>query len=169
MKLRAAGSAFALLAAAAAGAAAQGVSVPPRPLAMANGIQFNGPSTATASNARSLFVMHCAGCHGMDGSGHPAQGVPDMRGALGHFLRLDAGRAFLVQVPGVNNAGLDDAQVAALANWMLPRFSAATVPPGWAPYTAAEVAALRRERPVDVAGARAAIVERLRAEGHALY
>lgn len=153
---------------AAAGALAQGAGVPPRPLAMASAIRFDGPAVAPASRVTSLYIVHCAGCHGMDGSGHPEHGVPDMRGALGSFLHLRAGRAFLVQVPGVNNAGLDDAQIAALTNWMVARFSAATAPPGWAPYAADEVAAMRRDRPVDVAATRAALVEQLRGQGHTL-
>ena len=143
-------------------------SVPPRPLALANGIRFDGPSVTPAGSERGLWIMHCAGCHAMDGSGHPDQGLPDMRGALGHFLRLPAGRAFLVQVPGVNNAGLSDAQIADLTNWMIPAFSAATAPADWTPYRADEVAALRRVRPVDVAAARRDLVERLHRLGHAV-
>ena len=144
-------------------------SVPPRPLALANGIRFEGPATAPVQGARNLFVVHCAGCHGFDGAGHPDQGVPDMRGPLGQFLHLPEGRGFLVQVPGVNNAGLDDAQIAAVTTWLLNQFSSATTPPGWRPYTAEEVARWRRERPADVAARRADIAERLKARGISLY
>lgn len=150
-----------------AGVAAQ-PGVPPRPLAMTSAIRFDGPSTAPASSVRSLYVVHCAGCHSMDGSGHPAQGVPSMRGALGHFLRLPEGRAFLVQVPGVNNAGLSDAQIADLTNWMVPQFSADTAPPGWAPYRADEVAGYRARRPTDVGAVRRGLVEALGQQGHAV-
>lgn len=138
---------------------------PMRTLAMA---ALLAPATVFAQPAvtslRSLYVLHCAGCHAMDGSGHPAQGVPSMRGTLGAFMRLPEGRAFLLQVPGVNNAGLSDEQIAAVTNWMVLQFSADTAPPGWAPYTAAEVAAARRARPADVTQARAALVERLQRE-----
>ena len=154
-----------VLLAASAGVAAE-PSVPPRTLAMANAIRFDGPSTASAGSVRSLFVMHCAGCHAMDGSGHPEQGVPSMRGALGHFLRLSEGRAFLVQVPGVNNAGLNDAQIADLTNWMVPQFSADTAPPGWLPYRADEVARYREQRPADVGAVRRGLVETLEQQGH---
>lgn len=141
-------------------------SVPHRTLAMANAIRFDGASTSPAGSVRSLFVMHCAGCHSMDGSGHPDQGVPSMRGALGHFLRLPEGRAFLVQVPGVNNAGLSDAQIADLTNWMVPQFSADTAPPGWAPYRADEVAGYRARRPADVGAVRRGLVDTLGQQGH---
>lgn len=114
---------------------------------------------------RTLYVLHCAGCHAADGSGHPEAGVPDMRGALGHFLALPEGRAFLVQVPGVNNAGLSDAQIAQLTNWSITAFSAATAPPAWPRYTAGEVAQARARKPADIAAARSAIVARLRELG----
>jgi hypothetical protein len=44
-------------------------------------------------------------------AGQPRR-VPAMRGVVGYFMRSEEGRAFLVQVPGVNNAGLSDAQIA---------------------------------------------------------
>ncbi len=144
-------------------------SVPPRPLALANGIRFDGPATAPVQGARNLFVVHCAGCHGFDGAGHPDQGVPDMRGPLGHFLHLPEGRGFLVQVPGANNAGLNDAQIAAVTTWLLSQFSPATTPPGWRPYTAEEVARWRAQRPADVAARRAEIVARLKERGISPY
>jgi len=118
-----------------------------------------------ATNPRTLYVLHCAGCHGMDASGVPGQGVPSMRGALGHFMSLPEGRAFLLQVPGVNNVGLSDAQIALVTNWMVRQFSADTAPPGWPAYTADEVAAARARRPADVIAARAALVARLQQAG----
>lgn len=117
------------------------------------------------TNPRSLYVLHCAGCHGMDASGVPGQGVPSMRGSLGQFMRLPEGRAFLLQVPGVNNAGLSDEQIAVVTNWMVRQFSADTAPPGWPAYTAAEVAAAKAQRPSDVTQARADLVARLQREG----
>lgn len=120
------------------------------------------PATGKPRNA---YVLHCAGCHAMDGSGHPDKGVPSMRGVLGHFMKRPEGRAFLLQVPGVNNAGLSDAQIAEVTNWMVSQFSADTAPAGWPAYSAAEVAEARRHRPLDVARARAALVQQLRADG----
>ena len=120
---------------------------------------------AAFTNPRTLYVLHCAGCHAMDASGVPDKGVPSMRGALGHFMRLPEGRAFLVQVPGVNNAGLSDEQIASVTNWMVRQFSADTAPAGWAPYTAAEVATAKLTRPVDVAKVRADLVARLLRDG----
>lgn len=113
------------------------------------------------AQARTLYVLHCAGCHSMDGSGVPDKGVPSMRGTLGRYLQVPEGRAFLVQVPGVLNAGLTDPQIAAITNWALVEFSAGTLPAAWAPYTAQEVAQARLDRPLDVARARAELWRRL--------
>lgn len=134
------------------------------------GLLMTGTASAqpAASNPRTLYVLHCAGCHALDASGVPDKGVPTMRGALGHFLQLPEGRAFLVQVPGVNNAGLNDEQIALLTNWTIRQFSADTAPAGWPPYTAAEVAQARSQRPADVMRVRAELVQRLQREGHAL-
>ena len=47
-------------------------------------------------------------------------------------------------------APLDDAAIAALLNWLLPRMDADGLPDDFQPYTAAEVAHLRATRPGDV-------------------
>ena len=141
-----------------------------KPLRAAASLLLSGLATAglaqpAITSQRSLYVLHCAGCHAIDASGHPEQGVPSMRGALGHFMRLPEGRAFLVQVPGVNNAGLSDEQIAALTNWCVQQFSADTAPENWLPYTGKEVAEAKRHRPLEVAMRRAELVERLQREG----
>ena len=113
------------------------------------------------AQARLQYLQHCMGCHLEDGSGAPERGVPSMRGQLGRFLSVPGGREFIVQVPGVMNSGLSDADTARLMNWLLPRVSAATLPPGTAPYTEAEIARLRTTRPLDVPAARQALVDLL--------
>lgn len=145
----------------------------PRPsvlMGVLMGLLMTGMASAqpAASNPRTLYVLNCAGCHALDASGVPDKGVPSMRGALGHFLQLPEGRAFLVQVPGVNNAGLNDEQIALLTNWTIRQFSADTAPAGWPPYTAAEVARARSQRPADVMRVRAELVQRLQRDGYAL-
>ena len=126
---------------------------------------FAGPAvagkagdTVSPQRARSLYLLHCAGCHQTDGSGTPAFGVPSMIDSLGAFLRTPAGRAFLVQVPGARNANVSDAELAALTNWELRAFSAATLPADFRPYTTTEVTHWRANPPVDIAAARAAVV-----------
>ena len=124
------------------------------------------PPASAAAAGRGYYTLHCAGCHQTDGTGSAAHEIPNMKGTVGHFLRLPEGRAFLVQVPGTANSPLSDAQVAVLLNWMLPQFSQAELPPGFVPYTAGEVTRLRNDRLDDVAGTRAALVTRLAGMGY---
>lgn len=122
------------------------------------------PSLTVASSPRGHYVLHCAGCHRTDGSGAPDKYVPDLR-RLGQFLRLEGGREFVIGVPGVMGSGLDDAQVAEVANWLLATMARDSVPPGHRPYTAAEVAATRARPMPDVAAVRHRLVEQARAQG----
>ena len=124
-------------------------------------------ATAHAGDlGRQHYVLNCAGCHQFDGSGSRAQGIPNMRGAVGQFLRLPEGRAFLVRVPGTANSKLTDAQVATMLNWLVYEFSRAEVPPDFRPYTPEEVTRLRHAPLDDVAATRAAIVAKLAAMGY---
>ena len=114
------------------------------------------------------YLHYCAGCHLDDGSGKPSHGIPNMRGVLGQFLRVDGGREFIIKVPGVSHTPLADGDVAALMNWLLDGIAQPSTPPGTPPYTAAEVTRLRSERMVDIPGTRKEIVERLRVAGYTL-
>lgn len=98
------------------------------------------PLPATAA----LFAAHCAGCHGH--KGRSVSEFPTLAGRVGYFTRLPAGRAYLVQVPGVALSTLSDAQVADVMNWLLRNYSREQLAPDFAPYTRDEVAGLRRER-----------------------
>ena len=124
------------------------------------------PAHAGEQRARTNYVLHCSGCHQQDGSGSAENGIPNMRGMVGHFLRLPEGRAFLVQVPGTSQSALDDAQVAELLNWMVAAVSRSEVPPDFVPYTGEEVTRWRAHRLNDAAATRMAIVERLRSMGY---
>ena len=106
-------------------------------------------------------MLHCAGCHRVDGSGAPGFGVPTMIDTLGQFQRTSAGRAFLLQVPGARNAAITDAELAALTNWAVKAFSAPTLPADFQPYTTAEVTHWRANPPLDIAGTREAVVAAL--------
>lgn len=112
------------------------------------------------------FLLHCSGCHQPDGSGSPANDIPDMRGRIGHFLNLPEGRSFLVQVPGTAQSSLGDGETAELLNWMVATLSGKEVPADFQPYTRAEVARLRATPLLDAAAVRASVVGRLRQLGH---
>lgn len=119
---------------------------------------------ARTTSTRSVYVVHCAGCHGMDGAGTRIGQVPDMR-QLGQFLRLDGGREFLIKVPGVMGSGLGDRQVAEVSNWVLRTLAAASLPPDFVPYGAEEVARARSAPLLDVAATRRKLVAQGRERG----
>lgn len=109
---------------------------------------------ATAASGPELdWVLECQGCHRADGSGTPGD-VPEIRDSVAGFLHVPGGREYLAQVPGVAQAPLDDARLAAVINWMLARFDAAAMPAGFVPYTAAEVGTLRATPLIDPATVR---------------
>ena len=122
-------------------------------------LRADAPSASTTHSARALYVLHCAGCHSLDGSGSSSARVPDMR-QLGQFLRIPGGREFLIQVPGVMGSGLNDEQVAQVTNWVLSSLANASMPAQHRDFDAAEVRQARRQPLVDVAATRAQLVQR---------
>jgi mono/diheme cytochrome c family protein len=125
------------------------------------------PPVAQTTSTRATYIVHCAGCHGVDGAGSRLGQVPDMR-RLGQFLRLEGGRAFLIKVPGVMGSGLSDREVAEVSNWVLATIAAGSVPADHRPYDADEVARARASPLIDVAEARRQLVEQGRARGIAI-
>ena len=118
-----------------------------------------GVAAAQGTSGPALdYAVTCQGCHRADGAGTPGT-VPALAGSVGKFLRVPGGREFLVRVPGVAQAPLDDTALAAVLNWMLDRFGRDDVPKGVVPYAAAEVGRLRRRPLTDVEGARRQLLE----------
>jgi mono/diheme cytochrome c family protein len=127
----------------------------------------DAPSVAAVATPRLQYVLHCAGCHGLDGAGAPAAYVPDLR-RLGAWLRVEGGRDYVMKVPGMRGSGLDDAQLAAVANWMLEHLARDSLPPAHQPFRPDELRRARAEPLVDVAGERRRLLERARAQGIAI-
>ncbi len=59
------------------------------------------------------------------------------------------GREYIVRVPGVSQANLSDARLAAVLNWVLTEFNTDSLPADFAPYTAEEVGEARVKVLVD--------------------
>ena len=116
------------------------------------------PGVENPERARVNYMLNCQGCHGPQGAGAADGAVPMMENFVGKFLTVEGGRAFLVQVPGSANSALSDGQLAEVLNWMLPNFSPADIPAEFTPYTAAEVAGLRKYPLVDVVGERSRLI-----------
>lgn len=115
---------------------------------------------SNVAGAAEDYERQCRGCHRADGYGAPGA-TPPLTGAMGLFLRAPGGREYLVRVPGVANAPLDDARLAAVLNWTLQRYSPREIPPDFRPYTAAETARLRAEPLYEVRAERARLIEAL--------
>lgn len=122
--------------------------------ALAVAVLFALPARADPS---SDYMLNCRGCHGPDGAG-VAGAAPSLRGEVAKFLSVPGGRAYLVRVPGTAQSELSDARTAALLNWLLREFGRDQVPADFVPYTAEEVAPLRRAPLTDVVTARRDLV-----------
>jgi mono/diheme cytochrome c family protein len=111
-------------------------------------------------------MLHCQGCHRSDGGGAPGS-VPPLAGSVARFLSEPGGREFLVRVPGSAQSPLDDAELAAVLNWMMLRFGPEDAARAAAPFDAAEIARVRRPPLTDVEGTRRALLERIASEPEA--
>ena len=101
------------------------------------------PGVANLQRARIDYMLKCQGCHRADGAGNLAS-TPPLAGKVAKFLAVPGGREFLGRVPGVASADLGDDRLAEVLNYALYRFDAGHVPAGFKPYTAAEIANLRK-------------------------
>ena len=116
-------------------------------------------SPALAYEPRINYMLECQGCHGPDGRGEPGH-VPSIRSTLAPLSRFDAGRRYLLQVPGVALSMLSDQDLAALLNWMIPVFGDIR-PQAFRAFTAAEVARYRHTPLVEISATRARLMRRL--------
>jgi len=114
---------------------------------------------------RADYVLQCAGCHRVDGRGSSRHGIPDFRSSVGAFTHLPAGREYLIRVPGAAQSQLDNAELAAVLNWVLETFSPAQLPADFRPYTEQEVASVRPRRYQDVVPVRHELAKQLSAQG----
>ena len=92
------------------------------------------------------YQMSCQGCHAPDGSG--ANAVPRMRDYVGNFLATQAGREYLVRVPGSAVSALDDAELAEVLNWIVLEFAGSSAVEPFERYSPQEVGRLRQQ-PLD--------------------
>ena len=101
------------------------------------------PGVIDPQQAHIDYMLKCQGCHRPDGSGDDVSNPP-MNGKVARFLSVSGGRQFLGQVPGVATVDLDDARLANLLNWTLYRFDRDNIPADFKPYSAEEMAHLRK-------------------------
>ncbi|WAJ38339.1 cytochrome C [Pseudomonas sp. GOM7] len=116
------------------------------------------------------YQLQCAGCHLGDGTGSKVNDTPKMKDFVGNFLKVEGGREFLVRVPGMSQSALNDAQLADLLNWLLREDGMAgkSMPAHYQPYSADEVARLRKVSMLNLPDTRAHLIEQMRALGIAI-
>ena len=105
-----------------------------------------------------IYAENCEGCHGW--AGVSVTEIPTLAGRIGYFARIPEGRRYLVQVPNVALNPSSDEDIAALMNWLLATYSRKQLPTDFKPYSAEEVAVLRKAR-IDVAADRRHVVAAL--------
>ncbi|WP_297514405.1 hypothetical protein [uncultured Caulobacter sp.] len=109
----------------------------------------------------SRYLESCGGCHGITGTSAKSE-IPVLRDQVGRFVCTDEGRAYLVRLPNVAFAAMDDHTLAQAMNYMVFSLGGSSVPKGARPYSPQEVAALR-QRPLkatDLASMRSSVLGR---------
>ena len=89
------------------------------------------------------YYEGCGGCHGLDGISARRE-IPVLRDSVGAFLCSAEGRRYIIRLPNVAFAHMDDGTLAATMNFVVFELGRESVPPGAKPYTAREIAVLRR-------------------------
>jgi mono/diheme cytochrome c family protein len=120
-------------------------------------------ASAARASGKEIFDSHCAVCHQVNGEGVPGA-YPPLADSVGAYVRLPAGRAYLVHVVSFGMTGaipvhgqsydgvmqpwaqFSDAQIAGILNYVLTGFNRRLLPRDFKPFTAAEVAKLRTRR-----------------------
>jgi hypothetical protein len=82
------------------------------------------------------YLLFCAGCHGLDARGVTHK-VPALTTTLPLFMRSEAGRDFVLRVPGVTNSALSDHGLAEVLNWLMAKLN--THSTDWQPFNANDV------------------------------
>lgn len=123
------------------------------------------PAAADGHSAKFNYLLRCSGCHDRDGTGLPRAGIPALPGYIDAFAGDDDGRTYITHVPGVVATGLNDAEIAAVLNYVIDEWGD---PSRIEPFTEAEVTR-RKAIPVsDVVAYRRQIVQRLKTGGVAI-
>lgn len=94
--------------------------------------------------AQSNYLLGCGGCHGVQGVSN-SRLVPTLHDQVGYYLNVPKGREYLVRVPNVAFFTVTDRELAEMLNFVVFQIGGASTPADAKPYTAAEVAKLRRQ------------------------
>jgi len=121
-------------------------------------------AAATERSPRANYILRCAGCHGIEGAGTVKGGVPSFHGSVSDLANDDAGRTYVLNVPGVLGSSLADSEIAAVMTYVVERWGGEPAPP----FSPEEVALRRAEPVADIVALRRALAARFAAEGRPL-
>lgn len=111
------------------------------------------------ARAHSNYQLHCQGCHTPDGTGYKS--IPRLKGLVGNYLKLPAGRDYLARVPGAATSILSNKDLAEVLNWIILTFGGDSTPKHFRHYTAEEVGKLRARPLLEVREAREQLHQQL--------
>jgi len=102
-------------------------------------------ATAPLPPGQRHYTQSCGGCHGLLGVS-ARQDVPVLRDRVGYLLCSREGRDYMVRLPNIAFAAMDDATLASALNFMVFGLAGNSVPKRpelMRPFTAQELARLR--------------------------
>jgi hypothetical protein len=99
-------------------------------------------SISVAASPKSDYMIHCMGCHAMDGKGLPPE-VPAFDSTLGDIVGKPGGRAYLIQVPGASQSPIDDERLAKVLSWLLHQYVEDDLPQNFQDISTLEVSQFR--------------------------
>jgi len=103
------------------------------------------PALPLLTAPQSDYVEHCSGCHGMQGNSAPAE-IPVLRDRVGYFMCTREGRDYLIRLPNVAYSAIaDNQELADMMNFIVFGLGGKSAPKNARPFTATEVARLRRD------------------------
>ena len=100
--------------------------------------------TTQLPTVRANYLLNCGGCHGLDGVSNSTL-VPDLKDQVGFFLNLPEGRDYVARLPNVAFSLTTDEALAGLLNYVVFTLGGNSTPRQTKPYSAREVAQLRRK------------------------
>tara|TARA_A100001391_G_scaffold7621_8_gene5045 strand:- start:66860 stop:67336 length:477 start_codon:yes stop_codon:yes gene_type:complete len=115
-------------------------------------VAFLGSNKADASeevvvipSGQSEYTEGCGGCHGLLGVAAD-ESIPRLRDKVGTFLCTQEGREYLIRLPNIAFAAMDDEALADLMNFVVFGLGGESLPRGEGvrPYNADEVGLLRK-------------------------
>jgi mono/diheme cytochrome c family protein len=105
------------------------------------------PAVAQFTKVQSNYLLNCGGCHGENGVSN-SRLVPELKDQVGYYLNTAAGREYLVRLPNVAFSTMTDQELSDVLNFTILTLGGASVPAHAAPFTAGEIARLRK-RPLN--------------------